>query len=197
MKRTDIINFFIKKFNYTSYLEIGVQDPTVNFDKINIEHKISVDPFPVGKTTYVGTSDEFFSRLESNINFDIVFIDGLHHSEQVMRDIQNSINHLSAKGTIICHDCLPTTELMQLREDNGAEWTGDVWKTIAELRVNSNNLEIFVINTDYGCAVIRNGSNIPYKPKSSNYLSYEYYNSYKEEMLNVISVNEFIEYINN
>jgi predicted O-methyltransferase YrrM len=63
--------------------------------------------------------------------FDIVFIDGLHISEQVVMDIQNSLDVLNPKGTIVMHDCLPINEAAQSRERLGDHWNGDVWKAFA------------------------------------------------------------------
>jgi hypothetical protein len=195
MKRTDIINALIQKYGYKSYLEVGTQDPTSNFDLINAECKVSIDPFPRGEVTFVGTSDEYFESITDDIKYDIVFIDGLHHNDQVLKDIENSLNHLSENGTIVCHDCLPTTELMQARDDHGGEWTGDVWKAIAELRIERIDLDIKVVDTDYGCGIIRRGTNIPYQT-NDNYKSYYYYSKNKWNMLNVISPEEFVQWIN-
>jgi len=196
MKRTDIINTLIQKYEYKSYLEVGTQDPTSNFDKINVKHKISIDPFPQGEVTFIGTSDEYFENISDDVKFDIIFIDGLHHDDQVLKDIENSLKHLSDNGIIVCHDCLPTTELMQARDDHGREWTGDVWKAIAELRVERIDLDIKVVDTDYGCGIIRRGTNIPYEPYVQNYKNYSYFNSDKSRMLNVISPEQFIQWIN-
>ena len=196
MKRTDIINVLIAKYGYKSYLEVGTQDPTSNFDLITAEHKVSIDPFPRGEVTFVGTSDEYFDSISEDVKYDIIFIDGLHHDDQVLKDIDNSLNHLSDNGTIVCHDCLPTTELMQLKDDPGGNWTGDVWKAIAELRVEKIDLDIKVVDTDWGCGIIRRGTNIPYTPLTSNYKTYSYYSQKKYEMLNVISLEEFIKWIN-
>ncbi len=195
MKRTDIINALIQKYGYKSYLEVGTQDPTSNFDLINAECKVSIDPFPRGEVTFVGTSDEYFESITDDIKYDIVFIDGLHHNDQVLKDIENSLNHLSENGTIVCHDCLPTTELMQARDDHGGEWTGYVWKAIAELRIERIDLDIKVVDTDYGCGIIRRGTNIPYQT-NDNYKSYYYYSKNKWNMLNVISPEEFVQWIN-
>ena len=104
MKRTDIINAFIQKYGYKSYLEVGTQDPASNFDLIEIEHKISIDPFPIGEVTFIGTSDEYFESITDNIKYDIIFIDGLHHSDQVLKDIENSLNHLSENPDILYSD---------------------------------------------------------------------------------------------
>ena len=195
MKRTDIINALIQKYEYKSYLEVGTQDPASNFDLINAKCKVSVDPFPRGEVTFVGTSDEYFESIDDSSKFDIIFIDGLHHSDQVLKDIKNSLNHLSDNGIIVCHDCLPTSEKMQERDDNGGEWTGDVWKAIAELRVETIDLDIKVVDTDYGCGIISRGTNIPYET-TDNYKSYYHYSMNKWRMLNVISPEEFIQWIN-
>lgn len=196
MKRTDIINTLITKYGYKSYLEVGTQDPTSNFDKINVEHKVSIDPFPRGNVTFVGTSDEYFESITDDIKYDIIFIDGLHHDDQVLKDIENSLNHLSENGTIVCHDCLPTTEKMQERNDHGGEWTGDVWKAIAHLRVERIDLDIRVVDTDYGCGIIKAGSNIPYEPNVKDYKTYTYYNFNKHKLMNIISSEQFLKWIN-
>jgi hypothetical protein len=195
MKRTDIINVLIQKYGYKSYLEVGTQDPTSNFDKINAECKVSIEPFPRGEVTFVGTSDEYFESITDDVKYDIIFIDGLHHNDQVLKDIENSLNHLSENGTIVCHDCLPSTERMQVRDMHNGEWTGDVWKAIAELRVERIDLDIKVVDTDYGCGIIRRGTNIPYQT-NDNYKSYYYYSMNKWNMLNVISSEQFIQWAN-
>ena len=195
MKRTDIINFLIQKYGYKSYLEVGTQDPTSNFDLIQAETKVSIDPFPKGKVTFIGTSDEYFDSIDNTIQYDIIFIDGLHHDDQVLRDIHNSLNHLSDNGSIVIHDCLPMTERMQERNDHGEEWTGDVWKAIAELRVESIDLDIKVVNTDYGCGIIRRGTNIPYKTNEV-YKSFGYYATHRDNLMNIISIEQFIQMLN-
>ena len=187
----DIINILIKKNNYKSYLEVGTQDPNSNFNKIEIENKVSVDPFPRGEVTFVGTSYEYFQSILENEKFDIIFIDGLHHDDQVLRDIENSLNHLSDSGIIVCHDCLPTSEHMQERNDHGGVWLGDVWKAIAKLRVERIDLDIKVVDTDLGCGLIKSGTNIPYIT-NENYLIYSYYDLHKWALMNIISVEDFL-----
>lgn len=200
MIRTDIINILIEKFGYKSYLEIGTQRPNTNFNHIKAEYKFCIEPFPapadVDFINFIGTSDEYFESIADNIKFDIIFIDGLHHYDQVLRDIENSFDHLNENGTIVVHDCLPTTEIMQEREDYGGEWTGDVWKAIAILRTETIDNDIRVVNTDYGCGILRKGTNIPYEPNITNYLNYNYYTNNKQNMLNVISVENFLQWTN-
>ena len=87
--RTEIIQKIIDRKNYKDYLEIGC-DNDENFSKINVQNKIGVDPLKGG--TLRMTSDDFFKKNE--INFDVVFLDGLHTYEQTIKDINNSLKFL-------------------------------------------------------------------------------------------------------
>jgi predicted O-methyltransferase YrrM len=61
------------------------------------------------------TCDEFFAT--NQFTFDIVFIDGFHHSDQVAKE--NSLRVLNPGGIIVMHDCNPTTKISQLRMGEG------------------------------------------------------------------------------
>lgn len=127
--RTEIINEIITEHGFQSYLEIGLGD-AMNFDKVKCDDRIGCDPgksFEIPGTFYL-TSDLFF-EMETG-KFDLIFIDGLHHSDQVERDIVNAYNCLNKGGVILIHDCNPWDEKIQRvpRETNA--WTGDVWKAV-------------------------------------------------------------------
>ena len=70
--------------------------------------------------------------------FDIIFIDGLHHYEQVKKDIINSLNCIEENGVIILHDCIPKSYLEQAVPRSQHLWTGDVWKAFVEIRTKNN-----------------------------------------------------------
>lgn len=195
--RQNIINNLIVKYNYKSYLEVGTQNPSSCFDAIKCENKFCIEPFPwdsidKSKINFIGTSDDYFESIKnSDITYDIVFIDGLHHDDQVLRDIDNSLKHLSENGTIIVHDCLPKTESQQERNDHGGVWLGDVWKAIAYLRINRDDISIQVIDTDLGCGIIKRGYNKKWIVDSDDWKTYDYYNSNKKELMNIISVQDW------
>lgn len=185
--RWDIINYLIRKNDYKSYLEIGVQDYYSNFDKIKIDKKTSVDPYPKNICDFVGTSNEYFNSIDKEVIFDIVFIDGLHQSDQVLLDIENSLNHLNENGTIVVHDCLPTQEYQQVREDNNREWTGDVWKAIAFLKGTRGDLDIKVVDHDWGCGIIKRGSQELTKYKTIEELDWKIFERERNTIMGVIS----------
>jgi len=159
--RWEIINHIAQKIGAKRYLEIGVDNGSC-MRQIQIPEKWGVDPAPqvegvTAATVFVPkTSDDFFETVAPQAGlFDIVFIDGLHHAEQVYRDVQNSLKILSPKGVIVLHDCNPSTEGMQIVPMIQGEWTGDVWKTIVRLRQDGLWRDrISVVSSDYGVGVI-------------------------------------------
>jgi len=187
MTRTEIINLFIEKYNYKSYLEIGVQSG-INFSQVKCENKIGVDPDLKSAATIHLTSDEYFKN--SKKTFDIIFIDGLHLEEQVYKDCCNALERLNDGGVIIWHDCLPTTEHMQVREMHNGAWTGDVWKAWCVFR-SYPELEMYVVNTDYGCGVMKKGEQKPMVIHRGE-MKWENFKENHKEWLNVISVGEFL-----
>ncbi len=161
IQRADVINSLIEKYNYSNYLEIGVQAGHT-FDKIRIKTKHSVDPAASVSVDYPIDSDTFFKEY-CNQKYDIIFIDGLHHCDQVLRDISNSINFLSKDGTIVIDDTLPKNEEMQkvprdttpnIGNGPGKPWTGDVWKAVVKYSLNTNII-LETIDVQYGISIIR------------------------------------------
>ncbi len=193
--RWDLINYLISENSYSDYLEIGVQDYYSCCAKIQAQNKTTVDPYPRNLCDYAMFSDQFFSHIKSNgigKVYDIIFIDGLHHDDQVYRDIMNSLDHLRNGGTIVVHDCLPHTEHMQLRDDHGGEWTGDVWKAIVKIKSETDDLTINTVDHDYGCCIIQRGSSKRIDLKEQD-LNWQNYLSNRSYWLGVITENEFYE----
>jgi hypothetical protein len=199
-KRWDIINYLIEQNSFINYLEIGVNDAEC-IRKIKAIHKDGVDPSPgdeVGggnfpEINYPITSDAFFNFIKGHdIKYDIIFIDGLHHSDQVDKDIVNSLNHLSPNGIIVMHDCNPPEYEIQLVPRVTGIWNGDVWKSLVKLRCTNPNLEINVVDADWGVGVLKIGSQELYNEESiETCLDYHYFDKNREKMLNIISVDEF------
>lgn len=194
MIRTDIINHLIQKFGYKSYLEIGIQNG-INFKRIVCKYKIGVDPEPNIQLMgiYKMTSDQFFKQNKNT--FDIIMIDGLHHADQVYRDIVNSLGCLSKNGTVVCHDMNPTNKEMQEVPRKVKIWTGDGWK--AWVRLEMKGVEKFVVDTDFGVGVIKPHGQVEINyDKSMQEFSYEYLEENRKELLNLITVQEFKNWLN-
>lgn len=187
MDRIGIINTLLQSINGTKYLEIGVEGGLC-FPNINAEYKIGVDPDPRSAATIKETSDKFF---ENNTEFfDVIFVDGLHLSDQVEKDVLNSLKILNDGGYIVCHDMLPWEEYMQRRERISGLWTGDCWKAWVKLRSERSDLTMYTVDTDSGCGIIQKGSQETIDTNDIP-LTYDNFLKYKQEWINIISVDEF------
>ena len=185
--RWDLINFLHKNNNFQSYLEIGC-DEDLLFSKISIPNKIGVDPLFGGNIRK--TSDQFFDT--NQLNFDCVFIDGLHIYKQVKKDILNALKCLNDGGYILIHDCLPHSLSSQAVPRYKITWNGDVWKAIVDLR-QQNDLEIFTCLVDYGISIIQKKKNSGLLKIDKNIGQLKFKDFYKNhtEYMRTITFDEF------
>ena len=199
MYRFEIINHLIKENNFVNYLEIGVYRGQ-NIREIIAEHKDGVDPGVEGEmvpeVNYQMTSDAFFDLIKDHpeIKYDLIFIDGLHHSEQVDKDIENALEHLVDNGIIVLHDCSPEQELYSLVPRVSAIWNGDVYKSVLRFKQKYSH-KVITVNTDCGCGIIFNNR------YEQNYCStdelqqglesWKYFDINRTKLLNLTPVNEF------
>lgn len=190
MLHTEVINYVAEKIGAKSYLEIGVFNRGHNFDRINIDDKIGIDPAIENElNVFPMTSDEFFEQHHRDIartEFDIIFIDGLHHSEQVHKDIINAWQTLNEWGVIVLHDTNPPTEITTcIPRGSQREWCGDVYKAIYQI----DSPEKFTIQEDYGITILRKTEGSELKLNDTE-ISWAEFESCRELCLNLMSWEE-------
>lgn len=162
INRIALINSAIKKVlnqkGDCNYLEIGC-DNNIVFNSIILpeKNKIGVDPKQGGNHRM--TSDEFFNQ--NNINFDVIFIDGLHHYDQCQNDVINSLKFLNINGYIFIHDLLPLNWKMELVPRIQGNWSGDVWKVGYELS-QIKDLDFKIANIDSGVGYLKKKRDVNY-----------------------------------
>ena len=188
MTRTDIIQLLIDKIKAKSYLEIGVSGGE-NFQTIRCENKVGVDPELTSPATIFLTSDEFFKQNKDT--FDVIFVDGLHHADQVLRDITHSLKILNEGGYIVCHDMNPEKEEHQIIPFTGGTWNGNCWEAFVQLRQERSDLKMCVVNTDHGCGIIQKGKQELLEINKK--VNYKNFNKNRKEWLNLIEVTDFYE----
>ncbi len=191
MNRTNILQELINKYSFRSFCEIGVQMGH-NFNAIECEHKVGVDPDKSSAATIFETSDEFFSKLKTK--YDIFWIDGLHESPVVERDIVNALNNLNEGGFVCCHDMLPTNfHMTEIPLTDQNEWTGDCFKAFIKLRTERDDLTFHVVDCDWGCSIItKNAVGIKTDLlKIDIPINYENFVANKQEWMNIITPEEF------
>jgi hypothetical protein len=149
------------------YLEIGVnQGLTLTLARCR---SVGVDPAFILNTDVVKdkpflalvqeTSDDFFANHDVQALLggapDLVFLDGLHHAEFLLRDFINTERVSHRKTVIVLHDCLPVTAYMARRKQDDPPpegsnlprlWSGDVWMTLAAIRRLRPDLRIMPFN---------------------------------------------------
>lgn len=156
INRVDILNHLARRFGYQRYLEIGIAGGA-SFKRIAVAKKTGVDPawrwwYLLRKDVQRLTSDRFFARNRES--FDLVFIDGLHVAEQAFRDLSNSLACLAPGGSILLHDCLPTSKEQQMVPRIQTSWTGDVWRAFLKASQDPA-LHTMVFEADRGCGLVR------------------------------------------
>jgi hypothetical protein len=199
MRRFEIINQLISKYKFINYLEIGVFKGE-NIQKIIAPHKDGVDPTTelgssIPEINYPMTSDAFFDLVRGHdIKYDIIFIDGLHHSDQVDKDISNALNHLVDNGIIVLHDCNPLKEEYTLVPRQTGIWHGDVYKSVLNFRIKYP-FKFITVDDDCGCGVIFNNviedNNYPKSELENALKSWKHFDQNRKQSLNLISVDEF------
>ena len=197
MHRVEFLNRLVEVFAYRTYLEIGV-DRGACLEAIRAHVRVGVDPQPAirelriaGAMLFCGMSDDFFRSFHAPGFFDLVFIDGWHEHEQVYRDVTNSLQMLRTDGTIVLHDCNPTTEAMQHVPQIQGEWTGDCWKAIVRLRTTRNDLAVSVLDTDYGLGIVRRRASVPFAcSKSWKELTWNDLARDREQLLGLVPLSQ-------
>jgi len=86
--------------NYEMSNSTGQRD----YDTIYNNFTKNVSQFKDRCTIYRTTSDNYFKTFTSKSNFDLIYIDGSHLSDDVYRDSLNSFNNLNIGGYIIFDD---------------------------------------------------------------------------------------------
>lgn len=145
LSRINLINYIVQERGFSKYLEIATNDVSHSLWHIQCTHK---------RSNFPKSSDDFFSG--NSETYDIIFIDGLHTEEQVMKDVKNAMSVLNKDGLIILHDCMPPDAWHQREPEEyraGENWNGTVWK--AALRIfNTCSYKCMLLNMDWGCGII-------------------------------------------
>jgi hypothetical protein len=154
----EIIEHISKWIKPSNYLEIGVRHGTVynrvkNFAKkcylvdinfLDIEYFENTLKFEM-------SSDEFFLLEESRVNFDLVFIDGDHSRDQVIKDFINVSSLVVEDGFVILHDTYPCDERM---EDPGYSY--NAWEAALYFKENfSEDWEILTLPFNPGLTLMK------------------------------------------
>ncbi|MAT39159.1 MAG: hypothetical protein CL946_06110 [Ectothiorhodospiraceae bacterium] len=182
--------------------KIGV-DPEF---KIPAQRKLSTavqNPTNVTNRYYEITSDEFFEKHADRVltsGIDVAFVDGLHTYQQSYTDVTNVLKHLNDGGVIVMHDCNPTSEVAALPADSikdvrlmdipgwTGDWCGDVWKAVAMLRSQHEDIRVFVLDCDFGLGIVSKGTPkavLPFTRQEVDNFTYDDLDKQRQEILDL------------
>ncbi len=150
-----------------TYLEIGTETGAslalVNCDAIAVDPRFQLQVSATGNRRrtffFQMPSDAFFAT--ENVRdllgqpVDMIFLDGMHRSEFLLRDLIGAESVCHRRSLILLHDCVPLNPRMALRQRIPGDpsegvppsfWTGDVWKLLPILEKHRPDLRIHVLD---------------------------------------------------
>lgn len=158
------------------------------------------------------TSDEFFEQHAREViahrGIDVAFVDGLHEWRQAVRDVENCLQYLNDGGVIVMHDCSPNraivatpySELEQARKlpEWDGTWTGDVYRAVLWLRSQRCDLEVQVLDCDWGVGLVRRAETrkpLQLDPNRISSFSYTELAANRRELLNLRAPETLAEFV--
>ncbi len=173
ISRNEVVQRVLELFENPSYLEIGVNKGNT-FNSVQAAEKVAVDPkflfdheavaaeLP-GTSFHETTSDDYFASIATReTEFDVIYLDGLHTSEQTIRDLVNSISFLNSQGIIIIDDVFPSSYSASLHDraatrillkstgDGSGAWMGDVYRLVFFVESFCQQFSYGTVNNNHG-----------------------------------------------
>ncbi|MCH6574818.1 MAG: sulfotransferase [Bacteroidetes bacterium] len=210
----DLINWFAKEYNFSSYLEISTLTTGHYFDKVDSnffkikdcinyyveEHEPLYSKF--GNTVLkdhdfkILPFDDYLNKIiDKNQKYDVIFVDPFHTVEHTIRDLEAALSLLSSTGIIIVHDCFPDSEALIGPWKGRGAWCGQTYEGYIRFLLKNSHFENFVINIDYGCGIIRPHYKSTIKRDfavdADKLSSWEYYWDHHNQLLNLESIDKF------
>jgi len=162
MQIHDIINTLIKKFKYTNYIQVKGENIS---DQILLDMNCYKTSVPEGP-------------------FDLIYL-GLTESAELYEDIKKALDALTDTGAIVIGNLNPRDSSDQL--DKKDSWRAWVTKRQYDFEITQT-----VIDTDGGVGVIQKGQQVPWEKPGASCYNYYYLNFYRKGLLNLISLDDFI-----
>lgn len=155
VSKYEILSFLHHHLTPELYLEIGVQAGK-SLALADCE-AVAVDPMPQiafdlfeNARILALKSDDFFKGPAVELLIkkpDLVFIDGMHLFEYVLRDFLNVERFAEAHTLVVIDDIFPAHPAQAERRRRTRSWTGDVWKLYEALKEYRPDLFFLSLNT--------------------------------------------------
>ena len=164
----DLINELAAIHGYRSYLEIctyttGRLYADLDRGRFTISHRLMYrcpesfdDGLPID---FRSASSEIATQLTalraSGVTYDLILVDPFHDYEQSRRHLRAARSLLTAKGTIVVHDCRPPDRELASPEFLAGAWCGVTYKAYLDFMLEAGDLQFCTVDVDHGCGIIR------------------------------------------
>ena len=146
----DLINELVAIHGYRSYLEICTYTTGRLYGDLDrrfftISHRLMYrcpegydDGLPID---FRSASSEIATQLTalraSGVTYDLILVDPFHDYEQSLRDLRAARSLLTAKGTIVVHDCRPPDRELASPEFLVGAWCGVTYKAYLDFMLEA------------------------------------------------------------
>lgn len=217
MRKYEIVNALIVRHRYRRYLEICTPSTGLRFSQIQQPrlhwcHRLMYRCPPRfqdgSEITFRSADDQISHLLDPALPYDIIFVDPHHTFECSMRDLQSALAMLRPEGTIVVHDCSPTSKELAGPSFRSGGWFGVTYCAYIEFVLSHPDLIYYTVDTDCGCGVIRKASpSTAATSKSRRYHElarlwrlersrqhdmFDFFRQRRHALLNLISVKDFL-----
>jgi len=153
-----LLKFFASWIKPERYLELGVRWGTV-FRKVAplCKEAYCVDMNDIkfrlkrNMRFHKCSTDEYFDKLDKDLQFDMIFIDADHSFEQSRKDFVNASRHLITDGFIFLHDTYPYDPKLF-----APEWCNDTYRTPLWIKENMiDEFEVITLPFNPGLTILK------------------------------------------
>lgn len=89
---------------WSSRFRFGVTKKNINYSKIEKRFDYNLQPYKKRVHKFKKDSSLFFKKINKDLLFDLIYIDGSHKYKDVLNDARNGFDHLKNEGIIIFDD---------------------------------------------------------------------------------------------
>ena len=160
----DIINELLIAGAGRHFAELSMDGPSPYFGAVVADSKVSV---LCRSETDACSEEDFLAADPPDGGYDVILVEVRHEPKRCLDVIERCLPKLSADGVVVVHHSNPPSAWHQRPAEEfepGSEWSGQVWRAVVEFRSRHPQCEVFTVDTDWGCTVIRPSRRARHEP---------------------------------
>jgi hypothetical protein len=217
MVKTEIINRLGAKHGFTRYLEICTPTTGVRYGEVD-RRQFTVcsrlmyrwcpevsDGFKIDYPVLGEAIEPVIADLQARgLRYDVILVDPWHGYEASLRDMHLALSVLSEGGVLVVHDCSPQSLDLAGPSFVGGCWCGMTYAALIDFVAGEPDLDVYTVDTDYGCAILRKRSpGVPLRPDPEALKGWKaigadfrdrfrFFDAHRGELLNLVTIRKFL-----